>query len=791
MNLEDIAVVMKLFDNNVDKLLEKLYSYQRDVKCLSKLLSEKWVNGERLDRHLVALHDYLVGSLSEVNTYLIKLNLHIELNRPDGRLRKEGYTGDSFDGSNSINHSNSIEEVSTQESHDQLPEKDSIEKSPKENTQLVPIDLSLAARNESTCSYSSENLDEDPKVFQPIAKDHEVAVSLSPPVVLKDVLQKSTQANLDEISNQKHGSPLVNKTFPEEPTVNNVDPSAFSSATVTKEIMASEKISQSAPDCSKLANSKNSNSETDLQIKKSAVAALPSSWLVEPNADQGTASNSIHKQPKAPSNQCLLAPKGGTPTTSNGIYNQVIKNMASFPEKAIVSAVLVHVNIAENCIFVAKWNESSQPIIRILQGEVQLREIQQLPDYGEIFAVLDSSDQIITRVTINASSAGGGYDAYLIDYGEHIHLNGNETIYELPDNIKRLPAEAIKCHLSNCKVTQMSSSLYQMFKLCVQDNNGIDLVVELMELEENANRKDSTNSKPETECPGGLSKEDMEMLNDFGKSTSDPLKAVLGFKPTDEQRICRHYDPKLKGCFKGSSCRLVHEPLAPYGATKDVEVAEPLPETVFDTPVPNKEGDTVRILITYVNSPTEIYGQFLDGSPPLVWDKNDVPEAKRIFKRKPHVLDIVLALYSDNCYYRAQIVDEMDREYKVFYVDYGNSDFVSLSSLAPCDYVERLKPHKCISCQIEGVIRSSFLTSRKTLEGVEFLKAKLINQELDVKLVSRLPDGFLVRFLGDYADVPKQLIKRGYAEPSGGLQRNSEDEADYDQLSAAKSVSSL
>ncbi|EDW46229.1 GM13487 [Drosophila sechellia] len=59
-------------------------------------------------------------------------------------------------------------------------------------------------------------------------------------------------------------------------------------------------------------------------------------------------------------------------------------------------------------------------------------------------------------------------------------------------------------------------------------------------------------------------------------------------------------------CFKGNNCRSAHEPFAPNGATKDVELARALPETIFDTPVPLEIGSTVSILITFINGPTEV-----------------------------------------------------------------------------------------------------------------------------------------------------------------------------------------
>lgn len=41
-------------------------------------------------------------------------------------------------------------------------------------------------------------------------------------------------------------------------------------------------------------------------------------------------------------------------------------------------------------------------------------------------------------------------------------------------------------------------------------------------------------------------------------STTNALKAVLGYEPQDEKRICKHYDPKTGRCFKGNSCPFEH-----------------------------------------------------------------------------------------------------------------------------------------------------------------------------------------------------------------------------------------
>ncbi|SPP75651.1 blast:RING finger protein 17 [Drosophila guanche] len=487
-----------------------------------------------------------------------------------------------------------------------------------------------------------------------------------------------------------------------------------------------------------------------------------SSWLTLPPVahvdDTATVSATKSMLPISPRKQRLEPPSGGTRISSSEIYNQIVKNVAAFPEGNVINAAVMHLNIEENCFFVGKWD--AKPLQRLLEGNLLLKELDQLPNFGEIFAVYDCLEQIIPRVTINDYADGGGYDAYLIDYGEHIHLNGDENIFSLPDDIRQLPAEAIKCFFREGDVSSMTKTKFKSVNLRVLKNRINDLIVELAE----ENKSESTQKKiPDVSEGPQLSEADLAMLNEIDEGTSDPLMAVLGFRPTDEQRICRHYDPELNGCFKGGSCRLAHEPLAPHGATKDVEVAAALPEAVFDTPLSRELGSTVKMLITYVSSTTEMYGQFVDGSSPLVWTKNDVLGANRQFKQKPHMLDIVLARYSDGCYYRAQVIEESDGDYKIFYVDYGNTEFVPLNDLVPCGEVDCLRPHRAVSCHIEGVEYRNSLSPKEATECMEYLKSKILNVEEDVLLVRRLHDSFEIRFLGVNANLPEQLMKRGYS----------------------------
>lgn len=48
-----------------------------------------------------------------------------------------------------------------------------------------------------------------------------------------------------------------------------------------------------------------------------------------------------------------------------------------------------------------------------------------------------------------------------------------------------------------------------------------------------------------------------ELFADTG-CTQNAMIAVMGYNPQDDKRICKFYDPKTGGCFKGGKCRLEH-----------------------------------------------------------------------------------------------------------------------------------------------------------------------------------------------------------------------------------------
>ncbi|EDW00751.1 uncharacterized protein LOC6561069 [Drosophila grimshawi] len=668
--MEDLTEILTLFGRNVNKLRINLSAYEVDVNNRLQTLAENWSHVARGEWRLSSAYDALISSVSQVNEYVIKLNLHINLNLAVGILNVDR---DSVEhNKNKINHTN------------------------RHGIEVGEVDAILKRQQSSS--------------------NNELQIVKSPEDNSSAIQVCKTENNPNPVLSIKTEPPPI---LPR------------------------------------------------LNVK------LESSLLAAPLT--------LPKLPIPPRKTKLLQPKGGQQMSGDAAYDMLPKNISSFVKDSDVLVAMMHLNVSENCIFVSKWGPESTPLKKLLACQMSIQQLDQLPDFGEIFAVYDAQEQIIPRVLINAQTEGGGYEAYLLDYGEHIHLDDKEVIFALPNEIKALPAEAIRCYVRNCEVTRIREFTFKSVRLRVLANNGNDLEVELLGPAEAESAMlssvqldlDAANNRAEMQSDQAdqkLSPAALEMLEEVEQGTSNALKAVLGYKPTDDQRICRHYDPKLNGCFKGSNCRLLHQAFAPHGATKDKELVEALPECTYVSTAPMKIGSVVRVRVTFIKSSTQVYVQFQDELPLLVWNEKEVHESQRRFQRTPRVLDMVLALYNDDCFYRAQIIEEIDGIFKIFYVDYGNTEFVTIKSLAQCHNAASLKPHRAINCFIADVKCSSSGSQEKNAECVEFLKSKILNEKVDVKLIGHLPDGPMIKFLDSYASVTMQMIQRGYVESSQSVE---------------------
>ncbi|XP_017835513.1 uncharacterized protein LOC108594887 [Drosophila busckii] len=675
MDLEDITEVLLLFERNLSKLQNNISGYKRKVDAMRQTLEQNWPHVGRSDRRILTLYDSLLGSVSEVNEYVMKLNLHIKLNQS-----------------------------------------------------TIDFEHTAEHENQDLCSVQTKRSEDD----------------INNNVSYADSFHSSPRSTRSEAEQCKNEAvPLV---------------SAKSSQTeLNQELSTTQRIATTAE----------------------SLYVQPQTVLETSMPQEKVHVISERSMPKRLTR--LVPPSGGQQLSSNDIYEKLVKNTSCFVKDTFVEATVVFLNKSEDCIYVAKWGKENIQLNKLLAMQLHLKELQQFPNFGDIFAVYDAQEQIIPRVVINSYSKGGGYDAYLIDYGEHIHLNGMEVIYELTDELKKLPAQAIRCFVGNYNLNHLSQYAYQKVWLRVIENTANDLVVELLKeppllpaAETSADKMPTETCQlqqaAEAEHVQKLTPEQAALLDNIEPCTSDAVKAVLGFRPKDDERICRQYDPKINGCFKGARCKLLHVPLADHDATKDIEPVNALPDTIYEAPIASEVGSTVRLLVTHIHTPTHLYAQLVDENikTPLVWSSKDVPEPERKFKRPPIELEIVLALYNDGCYYRAQVMekfkDKFKTVYKIFYIDYGNTEYVSIESLAPCTDAISLKPQRALSCFISGI---KYITSSNPFMNancVEFLKSKLLNVEVDVLLCSHTADGYIIELRKRFSQVPQQLIEHGFVE---------------------------
>lgn len=56
-----------------------------------------------------------------------------------------------------------------------------------------------------------------------------------------------------------------------------------------------------------------------------------------------------------------------------------------------------------------------------------------------------------------------------------------------------------------------------------------------------------------------ITEEQRKIFNEEPKSTTNVMKAIMGYVPQDDKRICPFYDKKTGKCFK-ASCRKEHVP---------------------------------------------------------------------------------------------------------------------------------------------------------------------------------------------------------------------------------------
>lgn len=500
------------------------------------------------------------------------------------------------------------------------------------------------------------------------------------------------------------------------------------------------------------------------------------------------------------------------------------KNISKYKVGSLIKGSVTYILNLDTLYFYICDAESKEfQQIANLKNMIHLKQYTETPPKDEVFGlVLDNT--ILRAIRIKSSEIKT--QVLLLDFGETATITDADVTYRLPTEIKRIPAQAILCKLTG--ISGRKNIPHKELQICLQEleyesttfiikskqEREGTLLLELFEetstitpltptsasIETSTNRKEcvdkinNTNPfKTTTEftiddsdeaiplcalpknpiftegngLPNGLTAEEMDSLAEEPLNTSNAMKAVLGYSPKDEERLCRFYDPKTGACFKGANCRLEHTPSQPEGWTKDSIPAK----TIIDdySPVTRyTAGLMINITVTHVGQIEYFHAQINDPEnimEPLIWNDDDIPQSMHLTK-PPMLYDIVRAQYEDGLWYRAKIMDfdESVKVFKVFYVDYGNYQNVLLKQLAYCDRSTEHFPFQAVLCRLADIMQNPEASVDLRENGIRTLNALILNHSFDVKIVSH-NDDLIVRFMGaPYSSYPKRLISMGCAK---------------------------
>ncbi|XP_050746559.1 uncharacterized protein LOC127012516 [Drosophila biarmipes] len=191
-----------------------------------------------------------------------------------------------------------------------------------------------------------------------------------------------------------------------------------------------------------------------------------------------------------PRARSALPPRGGLQMGRTEICHRVPNKIGNFPPGRVFAATVLHMSTLDSTLVVSEWDSTLVEFLFV--GKIPLQELGQLPNYGELFAVYSAAEKSFSRIALYAGT-DGAYEAYRVDYGTYIRMTGMERIFKLPEDLQKLPAEAIRCCLVNVNnAAQVPDCSSHGIKLEVLHNNGAELLVDHIKPEKASEESDGS-----------------------------------------------------------------------------------------------------------------------------------------------------------------------------------------------------------------------------------------------------------------------------------------------------------
>jgi hypothetical protein len=244
--------------------------------------------------------------------------------------------------------------------------------------------------------------------------------------------------------------------------------------------------------------------------------------------------------------------------------------------------------------------------------------------------------------------------------------------------------------------------------------------------------------------------------NTLHHDDEDACYAVTGYKPQDEKRICKFYAQKGR-CFKGENCLKEHSYPHPDGWTTDKERKF---QDAFSKLVLSNVPDEIMLQVTCITKVNMFYAVTCDECPSssdkvhirridvegeedeeetLVTLNNYLNEEHNVKTLRrcavtPAFGQIVVARFSvDGRFYRARVMDYSDGKFYVFYVDYGNREWVSKSDVRDIEPKYLHLPFQAIDCVLANVENVT-----ESFEAKKFFASLVYNKTFHARVIARL-----------------------------------------------------
>ncbi|CAH1803308.1 unnamed protein product, partial [Owenia fusiformis] len=185
------------------------------------------------------------------------------------------------------------------------------------------------------------------------------------------------------------------------------------------------------------------------------------------------------------------------------------------------------------------------------------------------------------------------------------------------------------------------------------------------------------------------------------------------------------------------------------------------------------EGSTKKIAITWTNNPHDFYCQLFDNEHVInsVMGKVHKTYAKMGFEENTLMnsepgMACITKYFQDEAWYRATILDKTyNKEAKVLFIDYGNSEKVHVSILKEVQPEFLDVPAQAIKCKLHGVEPVGAKWGADAKGAFE----KAAAQSSICTFMKKEGDTYIVELKGyRKMDVAEALIERGIARSSGG-----------------------